>query len=49
MQITPKILEIISEILSKENDVLIKFRKNKNEIEVFEQKNSVKEKIKINK
>lgn len=37
----------ISDILDRGNDVLIKFRENKSEIEILEQKITAKEKIKI--
>lgn len=38
--------KVISDILNKGNDVLIKFRENKGEIEVFEQRISLKDKFK---
>lgn len=45
--ITKEAVDTINNILSKESDVLIRYKKNKNEIEIFEQKPTVKEKIKI--
>lgn len=46
--ITPEAIKAISAILIRENDVLIKYRKNKGEIEIIEQKLSVKNHIKLN-
>lgn len=37
----------INDILNKGNDVLIKFRENKGEVEILEQKVSLKNKFKI--
>lgn len=45
--IPPEAEEAINDILNRENDVLIKYRKNKGEIEILEQKVSVKDKFKI--
>ena len=39
--------KVISDILDKGNDVLIKFRENKGEIEILEQRITAKEKFKI--
>ena len=47
--ITPEAIKAISAILIRENDVLIKYRKNKGEIEIIEQRLSVKNHIKQNK
>ena len=38
----------INDILNKGSDVLIKFRENKGEVEILEQKVAVKDKFKIN-
>ncbi len=46
--ITPEAIKAISAILIRENDVLIKYRKNKGEIEIIEQRLSVKNHIKLN-
>lgn len=46
--ITPEAIKAISAILIQENDVLIKYRKNKGEIEIIEQRLSVKNHIKLN-
>lgn len=45
--LSPEAIKEISTILLKENDVLIKYRKNKGEIEIIEQRLSVKTHIKI--
>lgn len=45
--IPPEAERTINDILSRENDVLIKYRKNKGEIEILEQKVSAKDKFKI--
>lgn len=46
--ITPEAIKAISAILIRENDVLIKYRKHKGEIEIIEQRLSVKNHIKLN-
>lgn len=46
--LTPDAIKAINAILIKENDVLIKYRKNKGEIEIIEQRLSVKSHIKLN-
>ena len=48
--IPPEAEEAINDILSRENDVLIKYRKSKGEIEILEQRVSAKanSKIKVN-
>ncbi len=45
--IPPEAEKIINDILSRENDVLIKYRKNKGEVEILEQKVSAKNKFKL--
>lgn len=45
--LSPEAIKEISSILLKENDVLLKYRKNKGEIEIIEQRLSVKSHIKI--
>lgn len=45
--ISPEMERIINDILNRENDVLIKYRKNKGEIVILEQILSVKDKFKI--
>ena len=40
-------VESINRVLNKGNDVLIKYKQNKGEIEILEQKNTVSEKVKI--
>lgn len=45
--LTPEAIKKIGIILKQEKDVLIKYRKNKGEIEIIEQKLSVKSHIKI--
>ena len=45
--IPPEAEKAISDILSRENDVLIKYRKNKGEIEILEQQVSANNKFKI--
>lgn len=46
--ITPEAIKAISAILIRGNDVIIKYRKNKCEIEIIEQRLSVKNHIKLN-
>lgn len=45
--IPPEAEKTINDILSRENDVLIKYRKNKGEIEILEQKVSANNKFRI--
>lgn len=45
--ISPEMEKIINDILNRENDVLIKYHKNKGEIVILEQILSVKDKFKI--
>lgn len=44
--IPPEAEEAINDILSRENDALIKYRKSKGEIEILEQRVSAKAKFK---
>lgn len=45
--ISPEAEKAINDILRRENDVLIKYRKNKGEVEILEQKVSAKNKFKL--
>ncbi|MCH5199722.1 MAG: hypothetical protein J1F60_02090 [Oscillospiraceae bacterium] len=47
IQITNEAAKAITDILSRENDVIIKYRKNKGEIDIIEQRVSVKLKVKL--
>lgn len=47
VKLPPEAARAINDILNKGNDVLIKFRENKGEVEILEQKVTVKNKFKI--